>query len=104
MARPKKSDSVLDLDLEDLPPAARWREWLGRAEAVIFASPKPVTRELLARVVGKACQLDLLIDAIQAELRGRPYELISVAGGWSFRTRRSAGRSGRSSPRPTPCS
>jgi segregation and condensation protein B len=87
MARPKKSDDALDLDLEDLPPAARWREWLGRAEAVIFASPQPVTRETLARVVGKDCKLELLIDDIKAELRGRPYELVSVAGGWSIRTK-----------------
>jgi segregation and condensation protein B len=87
MARPRKSDEALDCELEDLPPAARWREWCARAEAVIFASAEPVTRETLARVVGKACQLDLLIDDIKAELRGRPYELVSVAGGWSFRTK-----------------
>jgi len=29
----------------------------------------------------------LLIDDIREELRGRPYEIVSVAGGWSFRTR-----------------
>ena len=87
MARPKKSDEALDLEFEDLPPAVRWREWMGRVEAVIFASAQPVTREMLARVVGKACPLDALIDDIQAELRGRPYELVSVAGGWSFRTK-----------------
>jgi len=87
MARPKKSDDALDLDLEDLPPAARWREWCARVEAVIFASSQPVTREALARVVGKTCSLDQLIDDIKSELRGRPYELVSVAGGWSFRTK-----------------
>jgi segregation and condensation protein B len=37
--------------------------------------------------VGKACNLDLIIDDIRDELRGRPYELVSVAGGWSFRTK-----------------
>jgi len=97
MARPKKSDGErptnakgvcgVDLDLEDLPPAARWREWMGRVEAAIFAAPEPVTRDMLARVVGKACKLELLIDDIRAELRGRPYELVAVAGGWSFRTK-----------------
>ena len=96
MARPKKSDhgpthakgaGGLDCDLDDRPPAARWREWRARVEAVIFASPEPVTRAMLARVVGKACSLDLLIDDIRADLRGRPYELVSVAGGWSFRTK-----------------
>ena len=87
MGRPKKPDGELDCDLEDLPPQARWREWKGRVEAVIFASAQPVTRAMLAQVVGKTCSLDALIDDIRAELRGRPYELVSVAGGWSFRTK-----------------
>ena len=87
MARPRKPDGELDLDLEDLPAPARWREWMGRVEAVIFASAEPVLRESLARVVGKACNLDLIIDDIRDELSGRPYELVSVAGGWSFRTK-----------------
>ena len=87
MARPRKPDGELDLDLEDLPAPARWREWMGRVEAVIFASAEPVLRENLARGVGKACNLDLIIDDIRDELSGRPYELISVAGGWSFRTK-----------------
>src|SRR5271154_1200001 len=87
MARPRKPDGDLDLDLEDLPVPARWREWMGRVEAVIFASAEPVLRESLARVVGKTCNLDLIIDDIRDELRGRPYELVAVAGGWSFRTR-----------------
>src|SRR5271155_2124477 len=60
---------------------------MGRVEAVIFASAEPVLRESLARVVGKACSLDLIIDDIRNELSGRPYEIVSVAGGWSFRTK-----------------
>src|SRR5271163_4094122 len=87
MARARKPDGELDLDLEDLPAPARWREWMGRVEAVIFASSEPVVRESLARVVGKACNLDLIIDDIRNELSGRPYELVSVAGAWSFRTK-----------------
>ena len=87
MARPRKPDGELDLDLEDLPAPARWREWMGRVEAVIFASAQPVLRESLARVVGRGCNLDLIIDDIRDELSGRPYELVSVAGGWSFRTK-----------------
>ena len=85
MARRAKPDLALDLELDDLPPELRWREWMGRVEAVIFASPEPVTREVLARVVGKDCRLDLLIDDIREELRGRPYELVAVAGGWRIR-------------------
>src|SRR5271155_1771078 len=87
MARSGKNSGELDRELEDLPPAARWREWIGRVEAVVFASAGPVLREDLARVVGASCNLDLIIDDIRDELRGRPYEIVAVAGGWSFRTK-----------------
>ena len=59
----------------------------GASRRSIFASAEPVSRENLARVVGKACNLELIIDDIRDELRGRPYEIVSVAGGWSFRTK-----------------
>ena len=87
MGRRAKAEIALDLELVDLPPELRWREWMGRVEAVIFASPKPATREVLVHVVGKDCNLDLLIDDIREELRGRPYELVTVAGGWRHQTR-----------------
>ena len=48
---------------------------------MIFASAEPVSREILARVVGKDCSIDLLIDDLIEELRDRPYELVSVGGG-----------------------
>ncbi|MFK4627473.1 chromosome segregation and condensation protein ScpB, partial [Bradyrhizobium diazoefficiens] len=88
MGRRARAKADLDLDLTDLPPELRWREWMGRVEAVIFASPEPVTREALARVVGRDCNIDLIIDDIRDELHGRPYELVSVAGGWQHRTRK----------------
>lgn len=78
---------MLDRELDHLPPDARWREWMNRVEATIFAASEPVTREMLAKIVGKSCNLDLLIDDIRAELAGRPYDLVSVAGGWKHLTR-----------------
>lgn len=87
MGRRPRSTEALDSELADLPPELRWREWMGRVEAMIFASAEPVTRETLARLVGRDCSIDLLIDDIRAELRDRPYELVSVAGGWQHRTR-----------------
>jgi hypothetical protein len=54
---------------------------MGRVEAAIFASAEPVLHEKLARVVGKTCNLDLIIDDIRDELRDRPYEIVKVAGG-----------------------
>lgn len=81
-------DAVLfDRELEDLPAELRWREWMGRIEATIFASASPVPREDLVRVVGQEASVDLLIDDITAELQNRPYELVAVAGGWMFRTK-----------------
>ncbi|MBB6182488.1 SMC-Scp complex subunit ScpB [Pseudorhizobium flavum] len=83
--------ALLDTELEHLPPELRWREWMGRVEAVIFASAEPVIRETLARVVGKSCNIELIIDDVRAELAGRPYELVSVAGGWQHRTKKAFG-------------
>lgn len=82
-----KETSVLDTELDDLPPELRWREWMGRIEAVIFASASPVSRGDLARVVGQGASIDLLIEDIQTDLNDRPYELVAVAGGWLMRTR-----------------
>ena len=82
-----KDKSTLDVELEDLPADLRWREWMGRIEAVIFASALPVPREDLARVVGQGVPVDLLIEDVVTELKGRPYELMAVADGWLMRTR-----------------
>ena len=76
-----------DAELDELPEALRWREYMGRVEAVLFAAPEPVTREVLARVVGEKVAIEALIDDINAELRARPYEIVFVAGGWRFQSR-----------------
>lgn len=88
----RSADQLFDRELDHLPPEARWREWMHRVEATIFAASTPVTRDVLARIVGKSCSIDLLIDDIREELRGRPYDLAAVAGGWKHLTR----------PRPMP--
>ncbi|MCF1450152.1 SMC-Scp complex subunit ScpB [Agrobacterium vitis] len=88
--RPDKGaggEGLYDRELKELPPELRWREWMLRVEAVIFASAEPVSRDTLARVVGQDCSIDLLIDDLREELSSRPYELVSVAGGWQHRTR-----------------
>ena len=58
-------EHLFDRELVDLPPELRWREWMLRVEAVIFAAAEPVGRETLARVVGKDCRIELLIDDLQ---------------------------------------
>lgn len=77
----------MDTELADLPAEARWREWMGRVEAIVFASARPVPRAVLAALVGRDCDLDRLIGDIRDELRARPYDLVAVAGGWHHRTR-----------------
>lgn len=78
---------LYDRELDHLPPEMRWREWMARVEAVIFAAKEPVGRDILSAIVGSNCSLDLLIDDIREELRGRPYDVIAVAGGWKHLTR-----------------
>lgn len=86
--RPDQMDECLfDRELAELPAELRWREWMGRIEAVLFASASPVLREDLLKLVGQGASVDLLLDDIRAELQPRPYELVSVAGGWMFRTK-----------------
>jgi segregation and condensation protein B len=58
-----------------------------RVEAAIFASARPVPREALVRVVGQTCRFDDLIADLTHELRGRPYDLTLVAGGYALRTK-----------------
>ena len=79
--------SGLDRELADLPPDLRWREWMRRIEAVLFASATPVAREDLARVVGQGVSVDLLIADLVSDLSERPYELLQVGTGWMLRTR-----------------
>ena len=83
----RASAARLDRDLPDLPGGMRWRGWMMRAEAAIFASPRPLLRETLAGLVGDACRLEELIVDINDELRGCPYKIVFVAGGFQFRTR-----------------
>jgi segregation and condensation protein B len=83
----REGEDLLDVQLADLPAAARWREWMLRVEAAIFASARPVPREALVRLVGQDCRFDDLIADLTHELRGRPYDLALVAGGYALRTK-----------------
>lgn len=81
------AETDFDRELDDLPTELRWREWMRRIEAVLFASASPVPREDLARVVGQGASVDLLVEDLVADLEGRSFEVAQVAGGWMLRTR-----------------
>ena len=87
MARRPSQEPDFDRELSDLPPELRWREWKARVEAVLFAAARPVGRETLARVVGKTCALDLLLDDLREDLRGSPIELVRAGDSYTLHTR-----------------
>ena len=87
MARRPIREADFDRELADLPPELRWREWKARIEAVLFAAAKPVTRDILARVVGRNCALELLLDDLREDLRGRPIELVRAGESYTLHTR-----------------
>ena len=60
----RSNDYLFDRELDHLPPEVRWREWMNRSRR--FCS-EPVGRDTLARIVGKTCSIDLLIDDIREE-------------------------------------
>ncbi|MDP7150422.1 MAG: SMC-Scp complex subunit ScpB [Paracoccaceae bacterium] len=81
------TDPGFDRELSDLPPDMRWREWMRRIEAVLFASASPVPRDDLVRVVGQGVSVDLLVGDLAADLEGRAFEVVPVPDGWMMRTR-----------------
>lgn len=82
-----RAEPEFDRELAEVPPEQRWREWLRRIEAVLFASAAPVARDDLAKVVGQGASVDLLIEDLAVDLEGRPYEVARVGAGWLLRTR-----------------
>ncbi len=81
------AETDFDRELNDLPAELRWREWMRRIEAVLFASASPVPSKDLARVVGQGVSVELLIEDLAADLEGRSFEVAKVASGWMLRTR-----------------
>jgi segregation and condensation protein B len=88
MTRRPKPNIEIDRELSGLPQPVRGREYMMRIEALIFTASRPVQREVLTAVIGSDCNLEDLIEDIRDELRSRPYELVEVAGGYQYRTRR----------------
>jgi segregation and condensation protein B len=82
-----RAEPDLDRELGDLPPDLRWREWMRRIEAVLFASAAPVPRGDLAKVEGQGASVDLLIEDLAADLADRPYEVARSGAGWMLKTK-----------------
>jgi segregation and condensation protein B len=78
-----------DRDTEAAPAPARAidrAQELRLVEALLFASAAPLDQRAIAERLPEGCDIEALIDALEAEYRGRGVNLIFVAGGWTFRT------------------
>ena len=71
---------------EAVPDPAVLEEALRIAEALVFASEKPVTVQVLAGVLPEELPAASVLAALAARYAGRGVELQEVAGGWAFRT------------------
>ena len=74
--KPNEPPALLDTELEHLPPELRWREWMGRVEAVIFAASEPVPRSsiltlLMPEAALKYFSICLSVAATWAEISKR---------------------------------
>jgi len=55
-------------------------------EALLFASAAPVDRDALAKRLPDDADIDRLIAEVAERYAGRGVNLVTVAGGWAFRT------------------
>jgi segregation and condensation protein B len=68
------------------PPRAPDEAALRLAEAVIFASPTPVTARTLSQVLPDDMDTVAVIEAVRLRHEGRGFQLANVGGGYQFRT------------------
>ena len=76
----------MPLELMEAPAAPDFEHALRIAEALIFASDRPVKPERLQMALPMGCDAPAVLTALQARSAGRPVELVEIAGGFVFRT------------------
>ena len=67
-------------------PSADRGEKLRVVEALLFASPEPLTEAQLAEHVPEGEDIQALVEELQASYAGRGINLVRTAGKWTFRT------------------
>ncbi|MBC6439845.1 MAG: SMC-Scp complex subunit ScpB [Rhodospirillales bacterium] len=66
-------------------------EDLRMIEALLFASPQPVSEEDIAGRLPEGLDVPALLADLQKDYRGRGVEPVKIAGKWSFRTAENLG-------------
>lgn len=73
-------------DLPEPPDPADWEQALRLAEALIFASDRPIAPARLQPVLPERCEARAVLTALAERRAAEPVRLVEVAGGWAFRT------------------
>lgn len=68
------------------PDPADWAQALRLAEALVFASDRPVPPARLQPVLPAGCEARAVLAALAEQRAAGPVRLVEVAGGYAFRT------------------
>jgi segregation and condensation protein B len=71
---------------QDADRARRNAEDLRLLEALLFASPEPVTERVISERLGEGADTPGLLEQLRLMYQGRGVELLQANGRWSFRT------------------
>ena len=80
------ADQELDRELADLPPELRWREWMRRIEAVLFATSEPITLKELEARLPHGCDAGEAMVHLRKRYEGRGVQVVKVGDGYAVRT------------------
>lgn len=78
--------SVAEPDFGDDPGAAAFARATRVVEALLFASPAPLSAEALAHSIPAGIEIARVIERLVALYEPRGVNLRALAGGWAFRT------------------
>jgi segregation and condensation protein B len=69
-----------------LPDPESWEQALRLAEALLFASDRPVSPMRLQPLLPEGCEAGAVLAALTAQRQAAPIRVVEVAGGYAFRT------------------
>ncbi|GGC43080.1 hypothetical protein GCM10011504_21900 [Siccirubricoccus deserti] len=83
---PPAPEPAPDTPLAPAPDPALFDHALRIAEALIFASDRPIPAARLQQALPPGVEAGAVLTALAAQCAGRPVQLAEVAGGFAFRT------------------
>ena len=84
-------DELVEIEVEELENTPE--NQLRVLEAMLFASSKPLTPQIMLERLPEGADLNILLPQLQEQYVGRGVELSEVGGQWAFRTVQDVGAS-----------